>query len=45
MQSDLNMTSSSIGGSPSVNSLSLEEKAAIDGRSVFVGNVSVICFI
>lgn len=39
MQTDFSMTTSSIGGSPSVNSLSLEEKAAIDNRSVFVGNV------
>ncbi|KAI6182542.1 Pabpn1-prov protein [Aphelenchoides bicaudatus] len=39
MQTDFNSTVSSIGGSPSVNTLSLEEKAAIDNRSVFVGNV------
>jgi len=38
MQTDFNSTVSSIGGSPSL-SMSLEERAAIDNRSVFVGNV------
>jgi hypothetical protein len=41
IQIDFNSTVSSIGGSPSVSSLSMEEKAAIDNRSVFVGNVSL----
>jgi len=40
MQSEFNSSASSASGSPALNVLSSEEKAAIDNRSVFVGNVS-----